>query len=246
MDTNSTNFEGAYIDNISPIIGKSKDAEYIISYLKEIGAVFCLVERKYIDREFLIDYSKFYARSFDDIKKYTIRLHFFRKEIKKDEFYKLLENYHKKYNKTSFGKHQIIKLKKDYLGFVVVKPVFDSNEDPLLGRTLLEPYPHNDGTELREHLKNEYPVSLFGLPLSITSLPFQMQDQSVGACATTSCWVALYPLNSLFGTAIHSLAEITEKSITYPSLDRNFPSSGLSIYQIKNFCSVENLNEEKL
>ena len=85
-----------------------------------------------------------------------------------------------------------------YLGFLVVKPVFDSKNNPLLGRTLLAPYPHIDGDCRREHLRQNYKISLYGLPLNIESLPFQMQDQSVGACATTSCWVSLHALNNLF------------------------------------------------
>lgn len=234
-------FIGHPIEDIYPtIIGTSDDAIYILGYLKEIGATFCIEEKNYIDKEFLIDYSMFYARSFEDINKYTTRLHFFKHEITEVNFFELIDNFHK----SEFRETELEKLNDNYLGFLVVKPVIGSNKQPLLGRTLLKPYPKNIGDEIRKHVKKTYPVSLYGLPLKIDSLPFQMQDQSVGACATTSCWVSLYPLNDLFGTSIHSLAEITEKSTTFPGLNRNFPSSGLSVFQIKNFYNSIGLETE--
>lgn len=243
-------FIGFSIDNIGDVIGDSEYAGYIKGYLKDIKAVYCIEERNYIDKEYLIDYSKFYARSFDDISKYTTRLHFFKIEISKAEFYKTVDNFEKKIivdgKESTVGKEQLKKINKAYLGFLVVKPIKDSKGNPIFGRTLLAPYPRSDGNEIREHLKQEYHVSLYGLKISIESLPFQMQDQSVGACATTACWISLHSLNHLFETPIHSLAEITEKSTTYPSLDRNFPSSGLSVYQMKNYFNTIGLETECL
>ena len=238
-------FIGYSVNQIGDIIGDSEAAQYFDGYLRDIGATFCIEEKNYVDKEFLIDYSKFYARSFDDIRKYTTRLHFFKNPITKEDFYKTLKNYSiKEADGKTFGEKQLSKINDAYLGFLVVKPVIDSNKDPLLGRTLLAPYPHNDGNELREHLKQKYRVSLYGLPLTIESLPFQMQDQSVGACATTACWVSLHALKDLFESPIHSLAEITEKSTTFPSMDRNFPSSGLSVHQIKNYFTSIGLETE--
>jgi hypothetical protein len=227
------------------VIGNSEDAEYITGYLEKIGAIFCIEEKNYIDKEFLIDYSMFYARSFDDIKKYTTRLHFFNTNIEKKEFYKILNQFERRgLEEKTYGEIELKKIDDAYLGFLVVKPVFDSKNNPLLGRTLLAPYPHIDGDCRREHLRQNYKISLYGLPLNIESLPFQMQDQSVGACATTSCWVSLHALNNLFESPIHSLAQITEKSTTFPSMDRNFPSSGLSLSQIKNYFNSIGLETE--
>jgi len=238
-------FIGYSIEQIKDVIGKSQDAEYIEGYLNDIGATFCIEERNYVDKEFLIYYSKFYARSFDDIKKYTTRLHFFNLGIEKSKFYETLNQFQRKISDDeTFGEAQLKKFNDAYLGFLVVKPVCDSKGSPLLGRTLLSPYPHSEGDEIREHLKQSYKISLYGLPLNIESLPFQMQDQSVGACATTSCWVSLHALSNLFESPIHSLAEITEKSTTFPSMDRNFPSSGLSLFQIKNYFNSIGLETE--
>jgi len=235
-------FIGHPIDRIESVIGKSENAKYIQGYLRELRATFCIEEKNYVDKEFLIDYSMFYARSFEDINKYTTRLHFFKTDITETKIFEIMENF----NKKDYREAELKKLNDNYLGFVVVKPVSGSDKQPLLGRMLLKPYPHEDRDELREHLKQIYPVSLYGLPLTIESLPFQMQDQSVGACATTSCWVSLYALNNLFGTSIHALAEITETSTTFPGLNRNFPSSGLSVFQIKNFYNSLGLETEFL
>jgi hypothetical protein len=217
------------------VLGDSKVSEYLLEYLTAIKAKTCVFEADYVDKDFLIDYSKFYARSFDSIGKLTERYHFFALSFTEAGFKEALKS-----KDTAFQE----KLDKKYLGFVVVKPIKDKIGHSLIGRTLLATYPHKNKGELREYLTETYHVSLFGIPLTIDSLPFQVQDTAVGACATIACWISLFPLVSLFGVQMQSPIEVTEKSVSFPADCRNFPSEGLSLYQMKNYFNSIGLETE--
>ena len=215
----------------------SRQSNYLCKYLSSLDVITYVIEDDYIDKDYLIDYSKFYARSFQNINKFTKRLHFFSESFTNEDFSALLLNG----NKTIFEK-----LANSYLGFAVVKPIRNIRGEALIGRTILKTYPSevNDGDK-RYYLNETHQVYLFGIPLEVKSLPFQTQDTVVGACATTACWTTLQPLKSLFGIQKDSPFEITEKSVSIPSLeDRNFPNNGLTILQMKSYFNSINLETE--
>jgi len=56
---------------------------YIENYPSQ-GRKFVIAEEDYIDKNFLIDYVNFYSRCFDDLKRKTIRYHFFYSETKQE------------------------------------------------------------------------------------------------------------------------------------------------------------------
>lgn len=223
------------------IFGQSNQSEYIFNYLSDLNSKTLIIEENYIDKDYLIDYSKFYARSFDRLDKFTKRIHFFCEEISEDKFNKLLEQGNKKYLKI---------LESSYLGFVIVKPIKDMHANYLIGRTLLRTYPSDvkssSKSDHRFYIKNVHHVSLFGIPLIIESLPFQMQDTAVGACATNACWMIMDSLNNLFGVQKFSPFEVTEMSVSFPSFEeRNFPNStGLTLLQMKGYFSMIGLETE--
>lgn len=215
----------SFEDTPSPT-GNSAVGRYLHSYLTAIHARTFIKEEDYIDKDYLIDYSKFYARSFDVHKKYTTRYHFFATRFTDEDFKEALESG----NQAFFTR-----LRRKYLGFVVIKPIKDVNGQNLIGKTLLTTYPFKDGEEQRVYLKSNVTVSLFGIHLEIESTPFQVQDVAVGACATIACWTSLFPLANLFGISAYSPSEVTERSVSFPSDSRNFPSDGLTIMQMKNY-----------
>ncbi len=88
-----------------------------------------VIEQDYIDKDYLVDFQRFYVRSFDHIKKLTTRVHFFKSEMTKTKFKTLLKN------------NKLVKQQKDYLGFSVIKPITDEEGNPRIGRTLLRTYP---------------------------------------------------------------------------------------------------------
>lgn len=210
----------------------SKEGIYLAKYLKKLGVSKVIIEHKYIDKDYLIDYSKFYSRSFYPYKRYTKRLHFFSIEVSEEDFKKALIS-----NDWEW-------LKKEYKGFTVIKPVLKENGAPLMGRTLIKTFPEEDDRGKRYYISEKYPLSLYGIPLEVDTLPFKTQDIAVGACATTALWVCQYPLNKLFDIPILSSYEITEKSIKFPSEFRNFPSGRLSLEQILIFIKSMELDVE--
>jgi hypothetical protein len=222
----------------------SHQAEYLIRYLAYLNAKTCVLEDKYVDKDYLVDYQKFYSRSFDEDGKFTTRIHFFEAKFSKDEFEETLEN-----NDTEY-------LRKSYLGFVVIRPIKGSDRKRLIGRTILKAYPEKEDSQKRVFVRDNYDVSLFGIPLSINSLPFQVQDQGVSACATIALWTALHPLAEPYGISRLSPAEITELATAFPSESRKFPSSGLILEQMINCVksmeldvetiNVENINDDEV
>lgn len=141
-------------ERLREYLDDSHQAEYLIRYLADLDAKTCVLEDKYVDKDYLVDYQKFYSRSFDEEKRFTERIHFFVEDFSTTKFEESLEN---------------------------------------------------------------YDVSLFGIPLSVSSLPFQVQDQGVSACATIALWTALHPLADTYGIPRLSPAEITELSTSFPS-----------------------------
>lgn len=212
-----------YKSEFAKLLGNSEQAKYLVEYLDELEAETCISE-KYIDKDYLIDYQKFYSRSFIEYERFTERLHFFSGKFDSKDFDKFLE----------FGDFDSLKkILGSYLGFVVKKPVPDYFNHPLIGRTLLKTYPEKDKTNNNRHFVTiENHASLFGIELKIDSIPFQMQDQRVSACATIALWTTLHALSRLFEIPNYSPAEITEVSTSHISRYRNFPQGGLTLGQM--------------
>lgn len=225
------------IQELESILEKSKQAEYLFSYLTsdDIKAKGFVIEDDYVDKDFLIDYANFYARSFKPFNRFTTRLHFFDIEFKDNELKEAIQ-----FNNLLIKE----KIKNSYLGFIIKKPISNPEDNPLIGRTILKTYKEKVNGENRIYLMHEYPVSFFGIPLSVNSLPFQVQDPAVGACATTACWVAIHPLAELFGIEKHSPYEVTARSVSFPFPERNFPSEGLSTFQMKYYFNSIGLESE--
>ncbi|NMX22192.1 hypothetical protein C5S30_07210 [ANME-1 cluster archaeon GoMg4] len=230
MDNNFI-FSFSY-ENLNEHFKDSPQGDYLFCYLKNLNAKTCIVEKEYVDKDYLIDYQKFYCRSFEKHERFSKRVHFFNKDISEDSFQKSLEG--------DYGD-----LRESYLGFIVIKPIKDIYENPLIGRTLLKTYPLEEGEKKRFFVKEKYHASLFGVPLNIMSLPFQAQDQGVSACATIALWSSLQPLVYRYGIPSNSPVEITEVATLLPSPYRRFPSeSGLTWGQMIKYIQSTGLDLE--
>ena len=233
MTTSNYNIFSFSQVNLSEYLS-SAQGNYLFDYLSDLNAKTCVLEEEYIDKGHIIDYQKFYSRSFKDYGRITKRIHFFAKDFSTANFKNSLEN-----NDISY-------LQDSYLGFVVIRPIEGSDGNPLIGRALLKTYADEENGEKRVFIRGDYDASLFGIPLSIRSLPFQAQDQGVSRCATVALWAALHPLGDSFGTPRHTPVEITEISTSLPSLSRQFPSSGLTWAQMINYVRSIGLDVEAI
>lgn len=225
-------------DNVRDHLGSSKQANYIYKYVTEnLSGQTAIIEDNYMDKDYIIDYAGFYARSFGNVNRCTKRVHFFSEPFDEDFF------------NGCFTKESGCELgDKKYLGFTVIKQFKDAfgKPSPLIGRTLLAPLPNREDstTDERKYICNRYVPNIHGIPLNICSLPFQAQDHAVAACATTALWTASHQLNTLFGTPTLSPIEITKRAGLIIEGSRNFPNNGLTLKQMFTFLNSVELDFE--
>ncbi len=191
-------------------------APYFASYLKAIDAKTLLVERPYIDRDFLEDFAAYYVRCFPAYERACTRIHFFRETFTAQEFESCLS-----------GTGQAIsreRLQAAYLGFIVVKPL----PKTVFGRTCLTTYPSN-GHRFFPTARH-FDAHLFGMTLSVAqSLPFQEQDSIVAACATSALWSVFQSTARLHLHQVLTPIEITRAAThLLPIETRVLPNRGLS------------------
>jgi hypothetical protein len=207
---------------------------YIEDYLKEEGCV-CksvLIERHYIDRDYMEDHSVFYSRNLYPYSNWCQRVHFFSldpKEVKRRltgivqiGIEQNLDKYLEACGKFSDN---------FYLGFSVIKPLVGCP----VGRTVLRQYKEDAGNGLRRQFTctREYKTHLLGVELSVHGLAFQQQDIGVSACATTALWVALQKARDFEDIASATPAQITRLASQYTlPFGRSMPSEGLSLDQM--------------
>lgn len=195
---------------------------YLLKYLGIGGleAQYMLVEEEYVSKDYLHDYSAYYAFCFNKYDKFCKRVHFFNTTLTEEVL-----------NKTILGTlDSPLNLQDNYLGFIVVKPI----PGTVIGFTLLKSYndfkPDLDRTYwgLRE-----YKVHICGSEWKIKSLAFQEQDSVLAACATTAIWSMLNKASTDSHTILKSPNQITQDAASISSDgSRLFPNHGLSVLQI--------------
>jgi len=196
---------------------------YLRSYLDELEATTIVEEANYFDRDYLSEFSAFYSVSSKGYPNICRRLHFFSGN-----------RFNRRLLKSAAAGHQTAfkRLKKDYLGFIVIRPIPAAP----LGRTVVRWYAdveRNKSTPRVVNPSRKYFVHLAGIQLSVTGLAWQQQDTGVGACATVGLWTMFH--SSAFDDhhAIPTTADITRAAHRRASLGaRMFPSTGLTIHQI--------------
>ena len=205
------------------VIQRKIQLAYFEKKFEKINPITVLVEKNYIDRDFLEDYSNYYIKCFANYSSKCTRLHFFNLKFSKIDFDNFLEG---KVNSL-----KIEEIQNHYLGFIVIKPL----PKTFIGRCCLEPYIflNSSDKELHSLITRTYKVNLFGISLSLKSLAFQEQDSVVSACATSALWSVFHSTGILFQHFIPSPVEITKKANEYFPLDtRLLPNKGLKISQM--------------
>ena len=87
-----------------------------------------VVEHEYVDRDYLDDYVSYYSRSFVAYARTCTRLHFFTSSFNEGDFSSWVER--------GISVRQKAALQRNYLGFVVIKPL----PETVFGRTCLRTY----------------------------------------------------------------------------------------------------------
>ncbi len=210
--------------NLDVVRGKMHRV-YFEEYFRALGTQTIVIERDYVDHDYLEDYAAYYVRCFQEYQRKTLRLHFFSNTFAEAEFKGLLTD------EASVLRSE--DLQGGYLGFIIVKPL----PGAIIGRSCLKTYPDENG---RRHfpILRTYEISLFGLKLAVESLAFQQQDTVVAACATSALWACFQGTGKRFQHAIPSPVEITQAATDHVPDDllatgaRTLPNAGLTPTQM--------------
>lgn len=195
-------------------------AKYLRTYLSHLKAATVVEEHAYFDRDYLSEFAAFYATSARGYPNTCRRLHFFASEVTRASL------------RAAVGGSPRVRarLQKDYLGFVVVRPIRAAP----FGRTVLRWFPeHTLATPRVTDPQRTYTAHLAGIPLKVDGIAWQQQDMGVSACATVATWSMLH--SSAFDDhhAIPTTADVTRFAHRTASLgDRIFPSRGLNVHQL--------------
>lgn len=205
------------------LIGAKSHLDYFEEYFshpKGVGAKTIIVEKNYVDRDFLEDYAAYYVRCFHRYEHRCLRLHFFTSEFTQDDLGSFLKGNASPLT-PSF-------LQKSYLGFLVIKPL----PKTVIGRTCLRPYPDDNGRR-NFPIVRSYEAHVFGLSLEVETLAFQEQDKVAAACATSALWSVFQGTGKLHHHPIPSPVEITRAASSPSALEtRVLPNKGLTVNQL--------------
>lgn len=206
---------------------------YIGNYARHHGCETLLIERHYIDRDYMEDHSAFYSRNLVNYRNYCTRVHFFKGSPKVVQRRLDALTILAAKNPEEGYEHGCAALSDDlYLGFTVIKPLPGSP----VGRTVLRCFDGViDGSGLVKSFSaaKNYSVHIGVISLSVTGLGFQQQDVGVSACATTALWSSLQKVKDSEDIGSATPAQITLMAAQYSlPFGRAMPSEGLSTGQM--------------
>jgi hypothetical protein len=218
---------GTFIDLVLEYSGSVGEApneqtKYLAAYLDRLGAETLVVESHYIDRHFMEEVGLYYSSRLQSVPNSCARIHVFAVPLDDRQLDRRLAEYAATPERTAK------KLEKDYLGFIVVRPV----PTVPIGRTVLSPL--RDDSQRRFPTSVDYKVHFLGIELRIRGLAFQQQDRAVAACATTALWTSLQRVSRHEGDRTPTPSSITISGDQYvPPAGRALPSPGLSVGDMK-------------
>jgi len=218
-------------DAIRAACGASSDwtspqLEYLQSYLcGDPRAKTLVIERPYVDRHYIEEYGAYYFSSLRNGGATTTRIHLFSEAFDRA---RLGEWIRQATGNPEAQRGIQNQLDRWYLGFMTIRPIPSAP----IGRTILLPYGDKPA---RTYIPSEggHPVHLMGLALTARGLPFQQQDQAVGACATAALWSALSRVTRNDGGRAPTPYAITQAATRHYLRDRALPAvSGLELAQL--------------
>ena len=215
------NLESVFIDSRFPDrpIQAKKHIFYLKSYFSVVVPKTILVEEEYIDKDYLEDYSFYHVKSFHRYDRLCKRVHFFDVLFDEDDLHAFLQGTSGSLKEKLQDSH--------YIGFIVIKPL----PRTYIGRSCLKTYP-SDGPRKFPTVRR-FKSHLFGIELSVVSIPYQEQDTEVAACASIALWSCFQSTGYKFHHYIPSPVEITKCATEYyPFSIRRFPNRGLAVDQI--------------
>jgi hypothetical protein len=178
-----------------------------VAAVRANGCRSVVVENRYVDLDFRSDHSAYWSHRFDGVPAYARRLHFFSTDIDDAKLHHL---------PADVG----------YLGYAVIRPL----ELGPVGRTLVRPPPELETATLAL-VTDE--ITLFGNRLVVEGAPFCQQDSEFFRCAHAAAWMCHYSAVQRRLVARQETATLVEAAPAMLSLERPFPSKGMSLLQLQ-------------
>ena len=194
----------------------------IFELMGKEGCTDIIVEDRYIDKEYLDEFSHYYSTVFKNYEKCCVRLHFFKDNIRKNVFGFDDDNV-----KFLFDRSYTEQIQDKYLGFCVVRPL----ERNRVSRTVIKPYVENYNEEFILS-QSEATVNLNGTNLKAQGMPFLQQDAQSGVCANASLVMLSQYMHEKHKYQTCTAPEATIMANDYFGFQRAFPNKGLRIDQI--------------
>lgn len=181
-------------------------------FLKEMrDDLFVLIEHPYVDKIYRDTYYNYFASKRDDFPRNTIKISFFKSEIKDNDF-------------RDRGKLE--KLQGNYLGFLIVRPTFSF----VIGRNVISPEAFlNSNFQI---CRVNYNSTVNGLKFNVFGFPHCSQDQETITCAETTVWSLLEYFGNRYAEYRPSLPSLVNEVLGKFSFERLVPSKGLTAGQI--------------
>jgi hypothetical protein len=198
---------------------------YLASYLRkgDTRARSMVIEAPYVDRHYLEEFAGYYATKLHPPRSHATRIHFFGVELDSRKLDGRLKDAVAAYDAACKALSDV------YLGFVVVRPIPSAP----IGRTLLRPYTDRKSRCFTSAIRTPHDVHLAGLTLKVNAVPFQQQDQAVGACATTAIWSSLARAMRGDGNRATTPLAVTAAASKYAVTGRVLPATaGLEVGQM--------------
>ncbi|MCC6489641.1 MAG: hypothetical protein IT364_19260 [Candidatus Hydrogenedentes bacterium] len=217
-------------------VKRNDRARYLEKYLTKIGAKTIVVEREYVDGDYVDDFASYYVKCFEPYSIRCKRLHFFSLEYSEVSATPIAEL------ACGGGSHEDTeRLQNAYMGFLVVRPL----PVAIIGRTVFQTYDDDGGRRQFTSLL-EYESHILSIPFWLRSLAFQEQDTVIAACATVALWSALHKAADLFGTQTPRPSAITKSANQVVSDTRSIPSKGLIVEQMCSAIAQQGLEPEMI
>lgn len=176
-----------------------------------------------MDRHYLEEFAGYYATALYPPPSKTTRIHVLSEKLTDEQFRVILERAGAGEFKASCDALQAI-----YFGYIVVRPIPSAP----IGRTVLAPYESTKARRCFAPAATQHNVHIAGLKVQIDGVPFQQQDQAVGACATTAIWSAISRVARADGGRAPTPLAITLAATRHLLSDRPLPAlSGLDLSQ---------------
>jgi len=205
IHTDNPRWKNELRNEIGEFIPETTRPYNAILNMEEKMASSIVIEREYVDQDYLDTFSCFYCRLFESSSPKTIRLHFFKEKITYPDLMDLSG--------------------KEYLGYSVIRPIRSCRT----GRTVLKS-PLDNGNTQYTLCKTEFSVNLSGSQLYVCGMPFIQQDTNVTVCAESSLWMAALYMHQKYKFARFTPSDITKLATKYVTVGP--PRTGLTVTQM--------------